>query len=282
MVNSSLLQQIVKNLEQHEKALRIKKLIYCLSKNAWENDPNKLKNISLQDLVLELRKKHPTLEHLKYSLARVVKTLNKPEEYAVVAKVIFGNVGRLYPEFQKLIQSNKPASPVQPANQNLSNTKEKSKAADAGAMQEKRKAYEPFAVRMEVMNYTNPLRAKIVLFSTLYQPFDFSNQSWLSLRTYALDDLLQSLYSACKTITDLDFQLQKTAKSLKEPNENIKAAWAIVQSLKPYYPEPSVNQTQSVADDEEITTLNPNAESQLNPAGVIYDDDDHTCQFLPS
>ena len=256
MVNSSLLQQIVKNLEQHEKALRIKKLIYCICKNAWENAPNKLNDISLQDLVLEVRKKHPTLEHLKVSLAKVVKTLNKPEEYAVVAKVIFGNVGRLYPEFQKLIQSNKPAAPVQPANQHLSNTKEKSKSAPTAATQEKRKDYEPFAVRLEVMNYTNPLRAKIVLFSTLYHPFDFSNQSWLSLRTYALDDMLQSLYSACKTITELDSQLQKTAKSLKEPNENIKAAWAIVQSLKPYYPEPSVHQTQSGADDEEITTLN--------------------------
>jgi hypothetical protein len=43
------------------------------------------------------------------------------------------------------------------------------------------------------MKFANPLRAKILLFSVLHQPFDASESTWSALKRYSLESLLKNL-----------------------------------------------------------------------------------------
>jgi hypothetical protein len=234
MQSLSVLNEVVKALETHENALRIKKMMWCICNQVWENDPNKLNELNVKDLVQDLRQINPTLEDLKNTLYQVVKTLNKPGEYSLVAKIIYLNIGKLYPEAQKLNQSrssggNELNTAIQYAPRQPFTTKPEFK------QNENRQAYDPFALRLQVMNYTNPLRAKILLFSILYHPFGFSKQDWSSLKAYELDELLQSLFSACSTLTELESKLHSVAQKLEEPEKNMQTATAIINSFKPFY-----------------------------------------------
>lgn len=282
MESSALLQQIVKNLEQHESALRIKKLIFAVCRNTWENDKNVLDSFDLAGLIHELINKNPTLEDLKASLSKFVKTLNKPQEYALVAKAIFSNVAKLYPETQRAIQvnsnsDNEPTITIPYTTKQVTNIKAEAKSTEI------KRDFDPFDVRVELMNYTNPLRAKIVLFSVLYQTFEFTNQDWFNLRAHQLDDLIRRILRACKSLTELESQLRSTAKSLQEPDENTKAANAIIKCLQPFYAAAQLGgkQTKSFSDEDMITRVNGNENYQSSQTGGTYDDD-NTCQFIPS
>ena len=45
---------VVRYLDSHEEKLRIKKLIFCICKKYWENDPNIFYSVAMEDLVKEL------------------------------------------------------------------------------------------------------------------------------------------------------------------------------------------------------------------------------------
>ncbi len=290
MKNSDLLKEVVNNLEQDRESLRIKKLIVCVCQGVWENDTNKLSNLDFPTCIEELQAKNSTLEELKISLYNVVKTLNKPQQYAAIAKTIYSNVGRLYSNVPKSNQpqersqlnsnpGNDPTAPVEYATQGSFNSQKHQSTSP------NRRAYDKFDLRLEVMNYTNPLRAKILLFSTLNYPFDFSNQDWSSLKAQELDDLLKKLFRTCKTLTDLESQLYNTASILNDPDENTKAANAIIQSLKPFYVTVKADGKPGQAfvgnADEEMITRANNAEGlTLERVGGKNEDDDNTCQVL--
>ncbi|MBP0016462.1 MAG: hypothetical protein J7647_02760 [Cyanobacteria bacterium SBLK] len=96
--------------------------------------------------------------------------------------------------------------------------------------------YDAFDVRLEVMKYSNPLRAKILAFSTLHHKFEITGKEWSSLRTLSFDELLQNLYASYPNLQALEKPLYETAGSLAEPDESTQAAEAIVKAIKPYYP----------------------------------------------
>lgn len=258
----SILEKVVKDLEQHENAVRIKKMIFCLCKNQWENDKNKLNGLEFKKLIQELVEKNPTSENLKISLYQVVKTLNKPGEYTLVAKVIFTKVGQLYPEMQKS-QQFIPARENEPT-ATLQSSPQVEKISQPSQL---RKAYDPFDMRVAVMNYVNPLRAKIVLYSALNHIFDFSNQDWVALRSHELDDLLQRLFKSCKNFAQFEDKLRSTARSLAQPEDHIQAADVIIRLIKPFY----------TTDRSEGIATNVMGNSKFTP-----EEEESTCQFLPS
>ncbi|NEO26321.1 MAG: hypothetical protein F6K03_05340 [Kamptonema sp. SIO4C4] len=98
------------------------------------------------------------------------------------------------------------------------------------------KAYDPFEIRLEVMKYANPLRAKILSFSTLHHQFETTGKEWSSLRTQSFDRLLSQLYETYPDFQELEQQLYATAQHLEAPDESQQAAEAIAQAMKPYYP----------------------------------------------
>lgn len=231
----SLLDEVVKNLEEHQNSLRIRKVIYALCKNKWENDSNLLKSIRLKELIQELQIANPTLDYLKHSLDKLVKTLNKPGEYSLVANVITEQMIRLYPEPEEATQ--------QFAVKNNSRQQSLEYKPNLG-WDEPPITYDPFELRVEIMKYTNPLRAKVLAYSIAYHPFDFSSQDWLSLKSKELDVLLHKLFDKCKSLKDLEYNLQTAARNLKPTDEYTQAAGAIYQAMKRYYANRESNQYQ--------------------------------------
>jgi hypothetical protein len=96
------------------------------------------------------------------------------------------------------------------------------------------KTYDLFELRQEIMQYTNPLRAKILMFSMLFHSWDRSDQDWSILRSYSIDDLLEQLISSSKGFTELDIRLQSTAKSLPEAEAQLQTASTIMEAIKPF------------------------------------------------
>ncbi|MGK7904179.1 MAG: hypothetical protein AB4352_22770 [Hormoscilla sp.] len=326
MTNFSLLNDVVNQLEQHEKSIRIKKMMVCVCRNVWENDASKLASLSLQDLIPELCQFYPSLEQLRASLDRVVKSLNKPKEYSLVANAIISHVSNLYSDAEETTELILTQQPEEVMTSVEVPVQQHSQHPGSWEFCDTRRAYDPFDLRQEVMKYTNPLRAKILIFSAIEQIFAFNKEDWLSIKTKELDDLLLRLFTECTTIEQLQYKLCETAKRLRDPSESNQAAGAIIQALRPFYTQGQglsnqnqafnhnlaasmrsmVNSQQAagpmsvtVSDSETgmmSATVSDEAESGMMSATVSdevetgmmldtvidSDDDDSTCQFLPS
>ena len=100
-LSSDSFYQAVQNLENHPESIRVKKLIFCICRENWENDLNILDALSLETLVKELITKQETVEQLTLSLYKLVKTLNRPKVYAGVAKAIIQQIGPIYRDMNK-------------------------------------------------------------------------------------------------------------------------------------------------------------------------------------
>ncbi|MFM6058466.1 MAG: hypothetical protein ACKPBT_09825, partial [Microcystis aeruginosa] len=93
-------------------------------------------------------------------------------------------------------------------------------------------AYDPFAIRLEILHYANPLRAKILIFSLLFYPWDQNSQDWLTLRSYTLEDLLQKLIESGKSLKDIEIQLYHIAHTQMDRDANLQTAGILVQALQ--------------------------------------------------
>ena len=94
--------------------------------------------------------------------------------------------------------------------------------------------YDIFEIRMEIMQYTNPLRAKILLFSLLFHPWDRSGQDWSTLRSYTLDDLLEQILQSGRSISEIEGKLYNMAIALHDPDSHLQTASTVVESVKPF------------------------------------------------
>lgn len=259
------LAEVTTFLENHENSQRIKKLIFSICKNQWENDLNKIDQTPLPHLIQQLYNLHPSLDKLTQALNRTVKTLNKSKEYTLVAEVILHHFTPLYRISEEPTQLlNYPA--VNPAKLPT--------------------AYNPFHLRLAVMQFTNPLRAKILLFSVLNRPFQFNSQDWLDLKSIELDTLLLNVFRSCETLSQLEEKLKSTAQKVNHPEENLQSVGSILQSLTPLY-----SQRQDVLNQispyyhhpAELTKLMLRQPSE-ELSEILDEDDDEgesTCQFFP-
>ncbi|MFM7408772.1 MAG: hypothetical protein ACKO3K_19485 [Cuspidothrix sp.] len=295
----SSLDQITQYLEHHEQSKRIKKLIFCVAKNIWENDQSQLDKFKLSELIQELCYLNPSLDKLKASLSAIVNTLNKPGEYSMIASIITNEIQKLYVIFeqqtdifpipdnleeqthvivnQPIIQSTQSETialnTVNPINQTVNIPK--------------KLAYNQFDVRQNIMQYTNPLRAKIILFSALHRKFSFNEQDWFKLRSQKLDTLLQKLFDSCPTIRHFEQKINNAVISLGDPEENTQAGSTLIQFIKRFYPEIPPEETQN-----QPSYSNPSLEIHASPQSNyqfdlsdiddFYDasDEDSTCQLI--
>jgi hypothetical protein len=288
MINQSILDEVANKLEQHEKSTRIKKLIFCASKNIWQNDQNILDSFKLQELIQELYSFNPTIEHWNYSLSQIVNTLNKPGEYSIVANVILEEVGKLYntPEEDTGIIYN----PYQPEDSTeLVHNKQSPPEISLALIEELKDChikneYNQFDLRQNIMKYTNPLRAKIVLSSALGNPFSFQLEDWAILKQQELDNLLWQLFNICPTLEEFEIKLNHSLISLGNQDENIQAAGAILQSVRSLYRSISSNQEKiSSAYTSQVNKMVINSDYQLEQTNIenINDEnpDNNTCQL---
>ncbi len=87
---------IAQALAQNKDILRIKKLLYCVWTDQWENDQAALQAMDLRHLLREVHAVAPSLEHLTLSLNNIVRTLSKPDAYALIANTIAAQFSKLY------------------------------------------------------------------------------------------------------------------------------------------------------------------------------------------
>lgn len=304
MENLLLISEAAQELEQHGNSARIKKLIFATWKNCWENDLSLINRFPLTNILQELVDKASTPEQLRATLFNIVNTLNKKDEYAVVAEIILTKLASLYPDEEpktemvyRAMPTQAPAiypQPVPPRsvpkesgidtitnikvptnedqsledsspedrvivdipnhqfnsqsnhqfidNQFIDNQSvehhQENQSPPAASVHSNLQAnihYDPFAVRLAIMKYSNPLRAKMLLLCIVEEQVIFNQGSWLKLRSRNLDELLTEAFQKFSSLEQLESQLQAIANNLQEPDENMQSAEAIVKAIKPFY-----------------------------------------------
>ncbi len=222
MTNLDLLTQVIQDLKQHEDSLRLKKLIFYLCQQVWENEQNKIDNADWQSLIEELINKKPTFASLTKYIYGMAKTTTKPKKYLLVADVLISQLEKIYYVEEDETQACLAKFQEEVAPQKIFNQQETTKPDNL------------YNIRAEIISNINPLRAKILLFSALNEQFTFSSQDWASLKSQQLDELIQDLIHICPTFTKLVHKLELTAGILQEVDENLQVAKVISQSLKPF------------------------------------------------
>jgi hypothetical protein len=101
--------------------------------------------------------------------------------------------------------------------------------------------YDLFVLRQNVMSYTNPLRAKMILLVMLHPNINLGSQSNATIREYYLDDLLLEVLKTYPTIHDLEENMTYAVEQLIEVEEYGKAANGLIQSLASIYALPTAN-----------------------------------------
>ena len=94
----ALHQDIADLLEQTPETIRVKKMLYCLCYDSWENDGDRIIAIPTVSLVTELYRQITTVQGLQDRLRTVLTRLNRRAKYAPIANLIFTECQILYPE----------------------------------------------------------------------------------------------------------------------------------------------------------------------------------------
>ncbi|MEM6452036.1 MAG: adenylate/guanylate cyclase domain-containing protein [Cyanobacteria bacterium P01_D01_bin.105] len=93
-----LYQDIAAHLDYSPDKVRIKKMLYCLCHDKWENDGSRLASIGTAALVSEVYRQITTIQGLRNRLRSVLMRLNRKSKYAPIANKIFDECQILYPE----------------------------------------------------------------------------------------------------------------------------------------------------------------------------------------
>lgn len=270
---------IANRLEQDVDAHRIHKLLFCACCGTWENDLNRLGHYPILALVQQLYDLAPTAIALQSALDSIVQTLNRQVEYRRVAQTILTAFEPLYteslytepldtqllytlevPEQTQLRvavvdpQDNKPPLVLPPAPPQAPEQLPPpglSPAAPVIVRVAPRSTIpDRFELRLEVMKYTIPLRAKVLLFSVLHYPLDSLDRHGSILKTHDLDELLQALLRQFPGYSDLEARLRTMAQALADPDQYSQAAGAILRAVRPLYAQPAPLSSEAIALDE--------------------------------
>ncbi len=235
---TSILNEIVQNLEQSPNLIRIKKVMFCACKGTWENDRNKLHNISVESLVKELYWKTQRIDKLDKIFDKILSKINKKTEYSLVINTISEQVGKLYLEASVAKKENTDIpwlvnSAERMPDNSQSRVKQSMLTPDSRTL---------FEVRFKLMQHSNPLKVKILIFSAIEREFNFSSQDWLQLRSISLDQLLEQLVQTFPALSDLESHLKKVSSYLDKSDEMLQVALVILESIAPLYKKNNVPQ----------------------------------------
>lgn len=217
--------EVAQQLEQVADPQRVRKLLYAACKQTWENDPAVLSHKPLVEMVQELYCLTSTPQSLEAILSNIVDTLNRQVEYRQIAQKIAIACSPLYSSLAASTQillapAPAPAPPLAP-------TPALPPVAPS--------LCHLFDLRLEIMKYANPLRAKVLLFSVLHSSVDYTPPLWDRLKIEGLDDLLSHLLRRYPIFTDLQTQLPSTARLLPERDIYTHVSDVILRAVKPCY-----------------------------------------------
>jgi hypothetical protein len=268
----NLLRQVVSGIENHRETARIQKLMFAACKNRWENDQAVINNYGLKNIVLELQRNNPNFLSLRQTLRQVAENINKKALYLALADIILTQLEHLYDTDNDDEEEDNESKSQRFNTQIVDLKNDSDSAAKTTSFSTSRSdpvdfsssiinlnepqlvmelpfaepaysnnnpsnfpqipAYDPFEIRLEIFQYANPLRAKILIFSLLFHPWDRSGQDWSTLRSYTLEDLLKQLIQSGKSLQDIEVQLYNIAQTQMDTDANVQTASILVQTLQ--------------------------------------------------
>ena len=261
LLTQHLHQSVAQLLIADPQQFRIKKLLVLVSQKKWITDRQTLEAIELESLVEAVHQLAPTMKVLQQVLTSRVSKLSKAAEYSLIAERILRAFHTCYesettdlnaePEATKLLTEQitpsiaqlQTASTHQLLDHQLRSASvlplEKSavgKSAVSNPLVKKPPTLpELFDLRLEIMRYTNPFRAKILLFSLLHEPFQHTSEHNLLIKGHELDDLLRLSIQTHRSVNHLEAALGKTARMLDESHEYEPVVQIIIKSVKSIY-----------------------------------------------
>lgn len=99
----ALYRDIAIRLEQTADPIRMKKMLYCLCYNSWENNASRISALPTVDLIEELYQQIGTTEDLQNRLRAILLRLNRRAKYSPIANNIFRECQALYPDIDSEI-----------------------------------------------------------------------------------------------------------------------------------------------------------------------------------
>jgi hypothetical protein len=239
-VDKAMLEQqctIAQQMELSFDRARIVKILTCVVHDRWEADPEKLAQTSISATINEVWQRYSDITELERALVSIVQRLSKAVEYGGVATQILYDLAPLYGVELEPIEGIQASLPLVAA-------------------------IDGFDLRLELMKFTNPLRSKILIYSALYQQFEFDEAAWSALKRHSLDALLKKLLESYPSDAIVE-TLQQTAANLPDAEEYEACVAVLVRSLKLAAPKPvlsaAIGQNSSLPlpsnDDDDVTAI---------------------------
>jgi hypothetical protein len=259
----AIAQDVAQTLCQHPEQARIKKLMFAVSRGAWENNLEIIENYGFVNLILDLHRNFATKADLQVGFDQIVNNINKATLYLAIANLILAQMEKLYnnnlgpsPEVEaNPINTEIIKSTPQPLSRRQSGEHIQTSIIDFSQTQKSTdpiltvlgsipvpppppmislsREYNLFELRQEIMQYTNPLRAKILLFSILFHHWDHSGQDWGMMRSYGLDDLVEQVITSQKSPHDVELKLYAQARDMPDKEAYVQTANTLLKVLKP-------------------------------------------------
>jgi serine/threonine protein kinase len=275
--NSDVYAWVAHNIDIDAQQMRLKKLLFYTYQDIWESDLRQLNSIDWAGLLRELVSFMPTFLQLQALLQEAVQRVSKPAEYIAIANLLLTKLELLYPDRNDEHNPDAIAPPIAPPIPRINqpspylNNQSPSKIAF-----DPRIAIDLFDLRLELMRFTSSMRAKILLFSALYYPFDPDRDNWHELRSHRLDGLLRQLFYAYPTFDKAEKAIWQIARSLSEPNAYDQAASYILQVVKTLYDQLEAKSMLHPAEGNQAASEDTGF---TQPSMLSRSSDDDTCQF---
>lgn len=100
---AALYTDVACRLDQSNDPVRMKKLLYCLCYDSWENDNARIKTFPTMVLIKELARQVTSSEALQNRLKTILLRLNRRAKYSPIANEIFRECQALYPDIDSQI-----------------------------------------------------------------------------------------------------------------------------------------------------------------------------------
>ena len=258
-----ILDRVVACIKGQKDRKRTKKVIYAVCKDHWENDLNNIKAFSTKNLILELYETKPQLEDLQSSLSVLIENLNKSEAYTPIANNIIECFSLLYEykkykddeenknktskrnktfENRKKYQSVEdfPITVQQDTNgKTLSQTKSMLKNREKTRVDDSAPSYpqeqnDIFELRFNVLQYTNPLRAKMLLLSILDTKYQEKLDDLSIVKNHTLESLLKLLLSSTHTLESLSYEFHQVINLFPNFEETQQTVDNLLKTIQPF------------------------------------------------
>jgi serine/threonine protein kinase len=272
--NADIYAWVAHNIDIDAQQMRLKKLLLYTYQDIWESDLRQLNSIDWASLLRELVSFMPTFLQLQALLQEAVQRVSKPAEYVAIGNLLLTKLEPLYPDrndANNLEAIGGAIAPIINQYSFSSNNQSRSKIPF-----DPRIAIDLFDLRLELMRFTSSMRAKILLFSVLYYPFDPDRDNWHDLGSHRLDGLLRQLFYAYPSFETAEKSIWQIARSLSEPSAYDQAASYILQVIKTLYDQIEAKSMLHPAEGKQA----PSEDTDFTqPSTLSRNNDDDTCQF---